>query len=156
MIWPRHTESWVVPHPPEMVEAIMRLRVMHAGKQQLLDPDNQANYLFNGVVREESCNISRLITRPDSFLPLIEVRWVGTAQSSLLFITYRLFASTRMFMAFWSIVSFFAALVLFFMVNELAWGVMVCILMALTYWVCVANFKRNVKLDSKILREVLE
>jgi hypothetical protein len=157
MIWLGKTETWAVVHQPEMVEALLRIRVKPSDQQQLSDrKEPNKDYLFNGKVFAESASISRIIYRPDNFLPLIKLQWIGSESGSLVMIRYHLFGSTLMFLIFWTSFMLLAAIVGAFVLEDYPMALSFLAISALSYWVSIANFNRRVKEDSRILKSVLE
>lgn len=157
MIWPKTIETWVVPHRPEMVCAIMKRKVKEVNRQSLSmeDEHEQQHYLFNGKVYAERFTISRKIDRPDNFIPLIKGEWIGSDKGSLMRITYQLFGSTLMFLGFWTIVCILSSLLMAFFYQEYMLAVSVLLIGLLNYWVSISNFKKRVKECRKVLQEVL-
>src|SRR5690606_28588304 len=132
--WPSKTETWAVVHQPEMVAALLRIRVKPANQQTVSDrKDKNEHYLFNGKVSEESASISRIIFRPDNFLPLIKLHWIGSDSGSLVMIRYQLFGSTRMFLFFWTAFLLSAAMVGAFLLADYQMALSFLAIAALSY-----------------------
>lgn len=117
-IFPSYSEVLVSPYSSEEVA-----RKLQAVTKQVnyLDSPLKLNktHHFNGQVGMRSFQLSLIINRADSFLPLIKGTIEPVKSGCILFLNYSLFPSSVMFLAFWGMVTFFMAL--FFVLSENQW-----------------------------------
>jgi hypothetical protein len=112
--------------------------------------------LFNGKVKKGSFRLSRKVKRANNFLPLIQGRVESTSIGSIVFIRYRFFLWTMSFLIFWSVLTLLFAL--YFIVYEKIYinAAFSVSLGLANYIIAVLNFRKQVKISSHALREVLE
>ena len=123
--------------------------------QERLPTASDKSLVFNGRVEERSFRLSRKITRPNNFLPFITGEVEATSHGCLLFIRYRLFTMTIAFLVFWLLVTFGFGVYLaryeqLYHYAALSVGVGV-----VNYVVALLNFKKQVAISRRLLREVL-
>lgn len=117
----------------------------HKGKQ----------ILFNGIVGKNGFRISKVTNRADSFIPIILGRVEPTHRGCIIFINYRLFASSVFFLVFWSIIlAAFTALYLFLIPNFLYAGI--CTGLGITnYLLAMYFFHRQVKASRAVFYQLI-
>lgn len=120
------------------------------------EPDvDEDELLFNGGVEKDTFRLSRKVKRANNFLPLMRGRVESTSLGSIVFIRYRLFLWTLSFLIFWSILTTLFAL--YFLIYEKIYiNAAFSILLGLAnYVIAVLNFRKQVRISSSALREVL-
>jgi len=120
------------------------------------EPDvDEDQLLFNGHVDKNTFRLSRKVKRANNFLPLMRGRVESTSLGSIVFIRYRLFLWTLSFLIFWSILTTLFAL--YFLIYEKIYiNAAFSILLGLAnYVIAVLNFRKQVRISSSALREVL-
>jgi GT2 family glycosyltransferase len=112
-------------------------------------------YLFNGTIADYKFRISKKISHADNFLPLIVGKIESSSKGSILFITYRMFPSTLVFMGFFCLMLLLAAL--FFLLVEKNWTTSVFLFFILTgiYLISVLDFNQKVKISRTLLEKIL-
>jgi hypothetical protein len=154
MLFPKHTEVLVSAYLQEDLSEIIGKATAEVDYLQFTGRGNKGLY-FNGKVELDSFNLSLLVEKADSFLPLIKGRMERTPMGSILFISYELFPSSLFFLIFWTIASF--GLGLLFIGMEHKWiPALIC------FGICIGNylfvlhhFKRKVAVSSTIFRKLL-
>lgn len=152
---PYFQETLVLPYSGE--ETAMRLRKYTRPLEKGVEypVSVERNFLFNGWVKENGFRLSRKIKYPENFLPLIIGRIESTSTGSILFIQYRLFFSSGMFLAFWSIISLlFSLFFLVFHINYL-YASVILVLGFLNYVIVIKNFHLQIRSSRKALNEAL-
>lgn len=120
------------------------------------EPDvEEEALLFNGRVEKDKFRLSRKVKKANNFLPLIRGRVEATSLGSIVFIRYRLFLWTLSFLIFWSVLTTLFAL--YFLVYEKIYiNAAISLLVGLAnYVIAVLNFRKQVRISSHALREVL-
>jgi hypothetical protein len=121
------------------------------------EPDVDKEALrFNGRVENDKFRLSLKVKRANNFLPLMRGRIEATSLGSIVFIHYRLFLWTLSFLIFWSVLTSLFAL--YFLVYEKIYiNAAFSLLLGLAnYVIALLNFRKQVRVSSKALREVLE
>ena len=153
--WPTEQETLVLSLSAQ--DVVQRLRAAtqpSAAQDRWPSPDARA-FSFNGQVQPRSFRLSRKIARPNNFLPFITGEIEPTSQGCLVFVRYRLFAMTIIFLVFWLVVTFgfgyfLARYEQLYHYAALSAGVGV-----INYGVAVLNFRKQVAMSRELLREVL-
>jgi hypothetical protein len=115
----------------------------------------QNRHRFNGRVSAAGFSISRRLSYPDNYLPLIRGRVEKIPGGCLVHIRYNLFFSSRIILIFWTLLSLAAAVALFWRGQPL--GAVPALLFGLgNYGVTMANFRRQLHLSEAELMKVLE
>ena len=117
---------------------------------------DQKNYLFNGVVYDQTFKISRKVNYPQNYLPLIKGQIEETRLGSIIFLEYELFFSSRMFLGLWSVLSILIAAFLCFYPHEYTYAIISIAAGTLNYVVSLMNFKKQVKESHDALCKALE
>ncbi|MEM6844828.1 MAG: hypothetical protein AAF632_21615 [Bacteroidota bacterium] len=116
----------------------------------------EANFLFNGVVEANEFRLSRKITRPNSFLPLVIGRVAPTSKGCIVFLSYQLFSSTLLFIGFWSILTFLIATYFFLYEKLYGYGTIAIVTGIINYVVVLLNFQKQVRISRRLIRHILE
>jgi hypothetical protein len=120
------------------------------------EPDvDEDQLLFNGRVDTDTFRLSRKVKRANNFLPQMRGRVESTSLGSIVFIRYRLFLWTLSFLIFWSILTTLFAL--YFLIYEKIYinAAFSLSLGLANYVIAVLNFRKQVRISSSALREVL-
>ncbi len=152
---PYQQETYVLPYAAEEVLNRMRLYTRPIEKGFEYSRTDESRFLFNGIVSGNGFRISRRITRPENFLPLLVGKQEATSVGCLLFVSYRLFFSTTLFLVFWSVVCLL--LTLFFLIYHEAWlyASIAFGVGCVQYVIAVKNFNWQVKRSRQLLEKVL-
>ena len=152
--WPTEQETLVL--PVSAGEAAHRLReatqLSTAREPSSVAPNP---FVFNGQVKKRSFRLSRKITRPNNFLPFITGRIEPTSQGCLLFVQYRLFTMTTAFLVFWLLVTFGFGYFLARYEQLYHYAALSAGMGLVNYGVAVLNFKKQVTISRRLLREVV-
>ena len=156
MKWlPHQQETFILPY--SAAEAVRRLRpsIRPVEEGMQFSPGEEKHFLFNGLIKGNRFRISRRVLRPENFLPLLVGRVESTSVGSLLFVRYRLFFSTALFLGFWSVVCLL--LCLFFLVFHQAWlyAAIAFGTGCVQYVVAIKSFSFQVKRSKQLLEKVL-
>lgn len=152
---PYRQETFVLPYAAD--EAIRRLhprtRPVEEGIQ--FSKLEERSFLFNGLVLENRFRISRRVQKPENFLPLLVGSFESTSVGSLLFVRYRLFFSTAMYLVFWTVICLLLSL--FFLIFHQAWlyAAIAFGTGCVQYVVAIKNFSFQVKRSRQELEKVL-
>lgn len=152
---PIERETWVLPYGEK--ELFRRLwKVSKPVKVEDPIPDiPEHHFLFNGWVEKSRFKLSRKIGRPNNFLPIIDGKIESTSKGSIIFLRYRMFFSTIAFLIFWSVVTTLIALYFYIYEKIYLYGTISLLLGIANYAITVLNFKKQVKLSSRVLKEVV-
>jgi len=152
---PAENETLVLPYPGE--EAFQRIRRATRPLEPYLPLSVQEEtFRFNGVVEEDEFRISRKITRPNSFLPVITGKVAPTSKGCIVFLSYRLFSSTLLFIGFWSLLTLLIALYFFLYEKLYSYGALALALGIANYTIALLNFRKQVKISSWLIKQTLE
>jgi len=111
-------------------------------------------YFFNGYIKRGKFRISKVIKIPQNFLPLIVGKIESTSLGCIIFIHYRLFNSTILFMGLWIGICIFMAIVFAFVLGKTGYCILALLFAAINYLVAIKNFSlqlRRSKEDLDIL-----
>lgn len=152
---PIEREIWVLPYSQdEVFTKLWKVTKPVLPETQIPDVP-ESTFLFNGWVKKNQFKISKKITRANNFLPIVYGDVESTSKGSIVFIRYQLFFATIVFLVFWSVVTILFAI--YFYVYEKIYlysGISIAAGMA-NYIIAVLNFKKQVKLSSKLLRQTI-
>ncbi len=116
----------------------------------------ETRYLFNGSVERGRFIISRKVDYPNNYIPLI-TGWVeDSTRGCILFLKYRLFFSSLIFLIFWSVVCILLSLFLFFMAGETTYALIALAAGATNYVVTLMNFHKQYSLSRKLLLKAID
>ena len=153
--WPTEHETLVVPVPALTVVDRLRGATQPPVPYERKALSDQDTVLFNGQVKKHSFRLSQKITRPNNFLPFITGTIEPTLQGCLLFVRYRLFTMTIVFLVFWLIVTlgfgaYLAHYEQLYYYSATSVGVGF-----LNYGVALLNFRKQVGISRRLLREAI-
>lgn len=154
MFLPQKTETLVLPSSSQ--EMLQRLeRVVYTAEDKLNDVEEDELHVFTGTIFQNAFVISLKLKRPDNFIPIINGNIEDTSKGSIVFLKYRLFKSTKMFLLFWTAVIFILALLLILFQGKVWFAVIAILASIANYLVTVVNFNRKVKQSREYLMDVL-
>ncbi|PSL00465.1 hypothetical protein [Cecembia rubra] len=152
--FPSHSEVLVSSLSKEEVMERLDLVTKDANFLEYELKENQG-YQFNGTLSEDSFSLSLVITKADSFLPLIKGKLEATPKGSILFLQYSLFPGTIFFLGFWSVVTvilaiFFAMVSVKYILSGISLAVGIG-----NYLFAWNHFKRKIRVSQEIFHELL-
>ncbi|MEQ9443605.1 MAG: hypothetical protein RIG62_31490 [Cyclobacteriaceae bacterium] len=157
MAWiPVENETLVLPYPAE--EVFMRIRQVTKPLEPYLPLASQEEKTiqFNGVVKPDGFHLSRKLTRPNSFLPMITGKVAPTSKGCIVFLSYKMFSATLLFIGFWSIITLLIAL--YFMLYEKlhAYGGIAIGIGLMNYIISLLSFQKQVVISSRLMKYTLQ
>ncbi|WP_200975441.1 hypothetical protein [Echinicola sp. 20G] len=152
---PHHTEVLVSSMTCE--EVITRLYHVTQEVDYLSHPSSQSDneQLFNGKVEETTFRLSKVVTRADSFLPLIKGNIEPTRTGCIIFLDYSLFPGSAFFMIFWSVITLAMGIFFFFAAGQPVFGLVSLAVGVGNVLFAWSHFKRKVKQSQHIFHEML-
>lgn len=149
---PYHYETFVLTQPS--LEAIQMIHKVTTTKV-LLQNQEGAQYRFSGWVQENRFRISLKISKPNNYIPLVVGKIETTSSGCLVFVSYKLFPVTKMFLIFWSLFITLAGILASYQYQSLLYAVGSLLILVIIHWVTWSNFKIQLKLTRQTLLEVL-
>jgi hypothetical protein len=149
---PYHYETFVLTQPS--LEAIQKIHKVTTTKV-LLQNQEGAQYRFSGWVQENRFRISLKISKPNNYIPLVVGKIETTSSGCLVFVSYKLFPVTKMFLIFWSLFITLAGILASYQYQSLLYAVGSLLILVIIHWVTWSNFKIQLKLTRQTLLEVL-
>ncbi len=113
------------------------------------------HFLFNGWVRQDRFRLSRVIVRPNNFLPVLDGKLEGTSKGTLVFLRYHLFFATVVFLVFWSVVTVLVALYFYHFEQIYLYAAISLLSGIANYVIAVLNFKKQVAISSRMFKEAV-
>ena len=111
--------------------------------------------LFNGSVEEDGFRLSRVIEKGDNFLPLLLGKVEETPRGCIIFVRYQIFATTRFFLWFWTLVLLAFSLFFLLVTNQFLQGGACLSLTGVNYALAVFFFHRQLVPSKKLFQEVI-
>lgn len=153
--WPTERETIVSSLSAQEVAKRLQSVTQPSPRSESLFTPYQSGYTFNGTVGVDSFRLSRKITRPNNFLPFVSGTIEATSQGCLLFVRYRLFAATIIFLIFWSVVTVGFAWYLTTYERLYHYALLSLAVGMANYAVAVLNFKKQLGISRRLLRQVI-
>ncbi|WP_209331298.1 hypothetical protein [Lunatimonas salinarum] len=156
--------NWFPTHSEVLVSTLASTEITRriasvTKKVNFLEPsfsEKQVATFFNGNVSDRAFSISKVITRADSFLPLLRGRIESSPHGSIIFIEYNLFPGSRFFLGFWSVASMLLTLFFSGIQGDHTLAV-VCLVAGLGNWLFSwSNFSRKVEDSKQTLHRLLD
>ncbi|EMR02508.1 hypothetical protein [Cesiribacter andamanensis] len=148
---PYKEETIILPY--SALEAYRRLKALTKPVNEGLhySPAEDRAFLFNGLLKKEGFRISRKLVRPENFLPLLVGHIEATSVGCLVFVRYRLFFATTLYLVFWTVVCVLMSL--FFLLHQEAWGYAALAfgIGCAQYVIAVKNFALQVRRSRAVL-----
>ncbi|MGB3586672.1 MAG: hypothetical protein WBA23_09040 [Tunicatimonas sp.] len=152
---PAESETLVLPYSGKEVFERIR-RVTRPMEPYLPLSVQEEDFQFNGVVEADGFRLSRKITRPNSFLSIITGKVESTSKGCLVFLSYKMFSSTLLFIGFWSVLTLLIA-TYFFVYEKLYGYATVAIVVGLgNYIIALLNFHKQVSISRHLIRLTLD
>lgn len=152
---PLYEETLVLPFQLEETRRKIRLATRPLEKDVEYPETVEEQFLFNGWVKENRFRISRKVRHPENFLPIIIGEVEGTSAGSILFIRYRLFFSSALFLVFWSVLSLLFCLFFLLIREQYLYGALAGALGSLNYVVATKNFHLQIRSSRQALDKAL-
>jgi hypothetical protein len=150
ILFPIISETLVLPMPPE--EVFFRL-------QKVTRPDAEhpvpEDYRFNGVVENDRFRISRRVDAPENYLPLMAGDVEATSMGCIVFLTYRLFFSSFMFLVFWSIITLLLGVFFLVYPKEIHYALLSFGAGFTNYLLTIINFRRQRRMSREVFLRTL-
>ena len=149
-IIPYKTETVVSPLPPSEVLLRLNMATKPAEKRETGN-----GMVFQGLISDDHFRISQALNHPNNFVPLIEGTLDETRHGSIIFIKYKLFFSSVMFLVFWTFITLTTGAFLLVSGKELAYAALAFAICLLNYLIVVLNFNKQVKISHHLLLDKL-
>ncbi len=111
---------------------------------------------FNGTVSDEGFRLSKKVSYPNNYIPLVCGSLEPSSRGCIIIIRYTLFFSTKLFLVFWTSLCLLIGLFLLFELSELNYSLIAFGGALVNYLVTSANFNKQFKLTRKLLFTSLE
>ncbi len=120
------------------------------------EPTEKTNRIFfNGEVKNDKFSISLKVDKANNFLPQINGYFEPTSSGSLLFLSYALFYSTRVYLIFWSGFALITGTITLLAINNVWYSIASFATLGLIHWVAWGNFKLQMSKSREKILEVL-
>jgi hypothetical protein len=106
-------------------------------------------------VEEDGFRLSRVIEKGDNFLPLLLGKVEETPRGCIIFVRYQIFATTRFFLWFWTLVLLAFSLFFLLVTNQFLQGGACLSLTGVNYALAVFFFHRQLVPSKKLFQEVI-
>jgi hypothetical protein len=150
---PQDSETFVVSRKAHEVQIV--LAQASVSENLVQNRKEHVEKLFVGWVKENKFQLSIRPKRPNSFLPVMKGKMESTSTGSILFVTYNLFPSTRLYLSFWSLFSVITGIILFFQLSTVYVPVATIGVLVSIHYIAWANFKMQVRISRDILLKSL-
>lgn len=159
-LFPYHQETLVSPLSQEaLLSRLAEVTRMQTAAQEakggVLPLLAARQTLFNGTIGATGFRLSQVITKGNTFLPLLLGRVEATPRGCLLFIRYRLFPSALIFMIFWTVVLLSFSMFYFFVAQHYAYGALCLVLAVGNYVSAVFFFHRQLGRSRQLFQDVI-
>lgn len=157
LIWPYQTRTLVLSSPAHTAMKKLRETVNTVEKAKYnpkLVSFIRDEYNFNGWVEDNKFRISKRISHPDNFLPIIEGHIEATSSGSIVFLSFKMFFSALLMLMFWTIISLLLAIFFLFIYHEPIYASIALAVGLIQYTVALLNFNRQVAKSWRTLKEV--
>nr|WKN39315.1 hypothetical protein K4G66_11500 [Tunicatimonas sp. TK19036] len=157
MSWlPIENETLVLPYPADEVFHRLRHSTKPIEPYAPLSAQEEEDFLFNGVIKPEGFRLSRKLTRPNSFLPMITGKVAPTSKGCIVFLTYKMFSASLLFILFWSVLTLLIALYFFFYEKVYGYGTIAVLIGGANYTISLLSFKKQVVISSQMMKYMLQ
>ena len=148
---PNHYETFVLTQPS--LETIKKIR--DATTSKTLVPGHPSGARFTGWVKENRFRVSLKISKPNNYIPLVTGRIEPTSTGCLVFVTYKLFPVTKMFLVFWSAFILLAGTIAGYQYRSVPYVAGAILLLGAVHWITWSNFRLQLKFTHQALLDVL-
>lgn len=149
---PRQSETVISPLTPAMVSR--RLDSLTASPS-LRSNRFDKNKLFQGKIGNFSFVLSRKVTQPNNFIPLVNGTIESTSKGSIIFIKYSLFRSSMLFLVFAMGIALIIGLIFILTKSTWLYSITSFALGLASYLVTLLNFNRQVRISHETLLDAL-
>ena len=136
----------------EVIQQIQNVTAPPTRDKKELDTNTQ----FIGFIDQMTFRLSMKLKVPENFSPIIYGRVDETSLGSIVYIRFRLFFSSQLFLVFWSSICLLAFLLFFFLFKEPLYASLALLVGILNYSISVINFKRKSRESLTALLYVLK
>ncbi len=149
---PRQTETVISPLTPAMISRRLdSLTASPSLRSNRFDKDK----LFQGKVGNYSFVVSRKISHPNNFIPLVNGTVESTSKGSIIFIKYTLFRSSLLFLSFAIIIAVLIGIAFIFTGLPWLYSITAFAFGLANYLVTLLNFNRQVRITHESLLNTL-
>lgn len=149
MLTPYFRETIVSPLRSEEVFRLLDREI--ASKKE-----NKLDRAFNGFCSMTEFRLSRKVSYPNNYLPLMNGVIEDSGKGSIINIRYKLFPSTQAFLIFWTSLSLFIGLFVFFGLDRHMYGSLAILAGIANYLVSLFNFRKQLQLSRSLLFSILD
>lgn len=149
---PNHYETFILTQ--SSLEVIKKIREVTTSRVLFQNLEG-TQFRFIGWVKENRFRVSLKISRPNNYIPLVAGRIETTSSGCIVFVTYKLFPVTNMFLVFWSLFILLAGALAGYQYQSPLYLLGSLLLLGLVHWITWSNFKIQLKFTHKALLEVL-
>jgi hypothetical protein len=121
--------------------------------KEKLAPEDEIE--FNGWFSDYNFRVSKRITHPDNFLPLVDGRLEPTSNGSILFVNFKLFFGSLVMVMLWTILSILLSIFFIFVYKHTVYASIAVVVGLVQYIVVMLNFNRQVVRTWITLKDVL-
>ncbi|MDX1629803.1 MAG: hypothetical protein R3345_13945 [Fulvivirga sp.] len=136
----------------EVVEVLNKITTPPVRSKQYLEK----NAVFIGTIRDNEFKISLKVDAPENFLPIITGRVEETSMGCILFLQFKLFFSSFLFLVFWSVICLAIALFFYLAVGETVYAFISLTAGVVNYVITLTAFQRKVKESHNVLMNALK
>ncbi|MTI21878.1 hypothetical protein E1176_12670 [Fulvivirga sp. RKSG066] len=136
-------------------EVISRLkRLTCAPSLSKRDIDQRATFI--GRVEQSTFRVSLKVDAPENFLPIIDGEIDETSMGCIVYLKFKLFFSSIMFLTLWSAICLLIFLFFLFIVHEKAYAITALLVGLANYFVTLFYFSKKVKESHNVLMQTLK
>ncbi|MCB0486974.1 MAG: hypothetical protein KDC99_00765 [Cyclobacteriaceae bacterium] len=121
----------------------------------LLQNQNDPAHFFTGWVREGRFRISLKINRPNNYLPLVIGNIEPTSNGCIVFLSYTLFPTTKIFLIFWNLFVLIVCITASYQYKTFLYGALGVLLIVFIQWIAWSNFNLQLKRTRELLINIL-
>lgn len=151
---PRKDETLILPLKQQELYQMLRQATKPA--HEAPRKDDPVRYRFQGQLQLNQFILSRTLGHPDNYLPRIIGQVEGTSRGVIVFLRYRLFGSTLLFLYLSSLMLFFLTLIFTLLFPHTLYALSALAAGLGNYWITLTNFQRQVERSHEVLLDVLE
>ncbi|MBL3654922.1 hypothetical protein [Fulvivirga sediminis] len=149
---PHKSETLVLPLSAEQITHSLRAVTQPA---TLMQERNNNSVLFIGNVHHDKFRISRKVTYPQNYLPLIVGRIEASSRGCIIFLRYNLFFSSFLFLSFWSVFTLLVSCFFVFYQKEYGYACVAFAACLANYTVTILNFNKQIKMSRNLINRTL-
>ncbi|ADR22212.1 hypothetical protein MATR_01460 [Marivirga tractuosa] len=158
-LWPAKTEMFLSPHGQHEIIRRMELAVKPVKFQSFsnrsLGEIEEEAFLFNGKVGSNGFAISKIVSRPNNFLPLIKGRIEGGESGSLVHLEFSLFPSIKYFLLFWIMLMLLFSIISIVQEDDLLTIIFPLVILLASYALIISRFNDAYQKSRKELMRLI-